>query len=189
MKWSDVGIVLSAKKYGERSTIVNLITAEHGRFAGLVRGGAGRRARGLFETGNFVTADWQARLEDHLGTYSCELLKSNAALVLDNPLLLAGLISACAVTERALPERDPQPQHYLNLSSLITAIHGERWIQRYVLWELTLLSELGFGLDLSACAATGSRDDLIYVSPKSGQAVSAEAGAPYQKKLLPLKVG
>ena len=186
MNWSDEGIVLSARKQGENSVIVTLMTAEHGRHAGLVRGGAGRRARGLYEAGNFVTADWRARLEEHLGTYSCELLKSNAALVLDDPLRLSGLSSACAVTERALPEREPHPDHYRGLSGLLAAIEEDNWVQRYVLWELRILTDLGFGLDLGACAATGSPDHLIYVSPKSGQAVSEEAGEPYQQKLLPL---
>ena len=186
MNWSDEGIVLSARKHGETSVIVTLMTAEHGRHAGLVRGGTAQRARGLYEPGNLVTADWRARLEDHLGTFKCELLKSNAALVLDFPLRLAGLSSACAVTERALPEREPHPQHYLCLSALLAAIEEDNWVQRYVLWELQILANLGFGLDLSACAATGNTDHLIYVSPRSGQAVSAEAGAPYRKKLLPL---
>lgn len=186
MNWSDEGIVLTARKHGETSVIVTLMTAEHGCHAGLVRGGAGRRARGLYESGNFVTADWRARLEDHLGTYTCELLKSNAALVLDAPLKLAGLTSACAITERALPDREPHPEHYRSLSALVTAIEEDNWIQRYVRWELQMLMDLGFGLDLSACAATGSADHLIYVSPKSGQAVSSEAGQPYQQKLLPL---
>ena len=186
MHWSDEGVVLSARKHGETSVILCLMTAEHGRHAGLVRGGAGRRARGLYEAGNFVMADWRARLEDHLGSYTCELLKSNAAMVLDSPLRLTGLSSACAVTERALPEREPFPEHYRSLSTLVAAVEEDNWIQRYVLWELQMLTDLGFGLNLTACAATGSQDHLIYVSPKSGQAVSAEAGSPYRQKLLPL---
>ena len=186
MNWSDEGIVLSARKHGETSAIVTLMTTEHGCHAGLVRGGAGRGARGLYEAGNFVSADWRARLEDHLGAYRCELRKSNAALVLDDPLRLAGLSSACAVTERALPEREPHPEHYRSLSALLAAIEEDNWIQRYVFWELRILADLGFGLDLSVCVATGSPDHLIYVSPKSGQAVSEEAGAPYEQKLLPL---
>ena len=186
MHWSDEGIVLSARKHGETSVIVCLMTAEHGRHAGLVRGGTGRRARGLFEAGNFVTADWRARLDDHLGAYTCELLQSNAALVLDSPLRLTGLSSACAVTERALPEREPFPKHYRSLSALLARIEEDDWVQHYVLWELQMLTDLGFGLDLSVCAATGSQDRLVYVSPKSGQAVSEEAGYPYRQKLLPL---
>ena len=100
---------------------------------------------------------------------------------------MTGLSSACAVTERALPEREPFPEHYRNLSTLVAAVEEDNWIQRYVLWELQMLTDLGFGLNLNACAATGSQDHLIYVSPKSGQAVSAEAGySPYRQRLLPL---
>jgi len=186
MNWSDDGIVLSARKHGETSVIVTLMTAKHGCHAGLVRGGAGRRARGLYEAGNFVTADWRARLEEHLGTYTCELLKPNAALVLDDPIKLAGLSAACAVTERALPEREPHPELYESLSALVSAIEEENWLRYYVHWELGILTDLGFGLDLTSCAATGTQENLIYVSPKSGQAVSEEAGAPYKEKLLPL---
>ena len=186
MNWSDEGIVLSARKHGETSVIVTLMTTAHGCHAGLVRGGAGRRARGLYETGNFVTADWRARLEEHLGTYTCELLKPNAALVLDEPVKLAGLSSACAVTERALPEREPHPELYESLKTLVASIEEEGWLQRYVMWELGILTDLGFGLDLTSCAATGRQDNLVYVSPKSGQAVSEKAGAPYKEKLLPL---
>ncbi len=187
MNWTDDGIVLSAQKHGETSIIVTLLTAEHGAHSGLVRGGAGKRARGIYEAGNFVTADWRARLEDHLGTYICELISPNAAPVLGDPLKLAGLSSACAVTERALPEREPMPEIFASLHTLIDALDDKKnWIARYVAWELELLTQLGFGLDLTACAATGTSEDLIYVSPKSGQAVSESAGRPYHDKMLPL---
>ena len=186
MNWSDEGIILSKRKHGEQSIIITLMTAEHGRHAGLVRGGAGRRARGIYETGNYVSVAWRARLEEHLGTYNCELLKPNSAFVLDNPIRLAGLSSACAVIECALPEREPHTEIYDSLLELLGGIENKNWVRSYIRWELSILKQLGFGLDLTACVATGSRDNLIYVSPRSGQAVSEKAGAPYKQKLLPL---
>ena len=186
MKWSDQAIVLSSKKYGENALVVVLMTKTHGKHAGLVRGGTSKKARGLYEPGNFVTAHWNARLEDHLGIYTCELLASNAALVLNNPLILAGLSSACAVTERAFPERESHPIFFANLTELIASLGAMHWIAYYVSWELKLLADLGFGLDLSNCAATGSKEELVYISPKSGKAISKSAGKPYHHKLLRL---
>lgn len=193
MDWQDEGIVLSARKHGESAAIVSLLTAEHGRHAGLVRGGAGRRARGIYQPGNKVTAAWRARLEEHLGTYTCELVAAHAAPVLSDPLALAGLSAACAVAEAALAERESHPRLYHRLERLVTAMGvnggggGEIiWGPDYVRWELAVLRDAGFGLDLTSCAATGTTANLIYVSPKSGHAVSADAGAAYKEKLLPL---
>ncbi|MBT3915954.1 MAG: DNA repair protein RecO, partial [Rhodospirillaceae bacterium] len=186
MNWSDIGIVLSARKHGEGSAIVSLMTPGHGRHAGLVRGGSGKRARGIYEAGNLVSVEWRARLEDHLGSFTCELLQPQAALYLDDSLRLAGLSSACAVLEMALPEREPHPEVYESLFSFIANLSEDTWLEEYVKWELELLAELGFGLDLTACASTGQSEELIYVSPKSGQAVSTNAGEPYKDKLLAL---
>lgn len=186
MNWNDDGIVLSARKHGEGAAIVSLLTVEHGRHGGLVRGGSGRRARGIYEPGNQVSASWRARLEEHLGTYTCELTKAHAALILNDHLRLAGLSAACAVTEVALPEREPHPALYESLRDLIVEMDREDWLANYVVWELDLLRELGFGLDLASCASTGQSNELVYVSPKSGQAVSMEAGEPYKNKLLRL---
>ncbi len=187
MDWTDDGIVLAARRHGEASALVQLFTREHGRHAGLVRGGAGVRARGVYQPGNLVAARWRARLEEHLGGYTCELLRSHAAAYLDDPLRLAALASACAVTEAALPERHPYPALYDGFGALIDALADEpAWAAVYVRWELGLLDELGYGLDLSACAATGATDDLVYVSPKSGRAVSRAAGEPYRDRLLAL---
>ncbi len=186
MDWTDDGIVLSAKKHGETSAIVTLLTPGHGRHLGLVRGGAGKRARGLLQPGNLLKARWQARLSEHLGTYRCELTEAFAAPVLRAPLKLAGLSAACAVTEGALPERQPHRPVFEGLLALIRGLDDEDWPSAYVKWELGLLAELGFGLDLSACAATGQNDQLAYVSPKTGRAVSLAAGEPYKKSLLTL---
>ncbi len=186
MEWSDEGIVLSARKHGESSAIVVLLTRAHGRHAGLVRGGAGSRARGTYEPGNEVMARWRARLEEHLGTYACELTRAHAARLLDEPARLAALSSACAVADATLPEREPHGAVFENLVTLLHALQTPHWAEAFVRWELGLLRELGFGLDLSPRAATGVNDRLAYVSPKSGRAVSLAAGEPYRDKLLPL---
>ena len=162
------------------------MTASHGSHAGLIRGGASKRGRGVYEPGNFVTVDWQARLEDHLGTFTCELVEAKAALILNNPSKLACLSSACAVTEYSLPEREPHPLFYCTFKDLIISLDTERWMECYVFWEINLLAELGFGLELNVCAVTGRKNQLAYVSPKSGRAVSESAGKHYHDKLLPL---
>lgn len=187
MDWSEDGIVVAARKHGESSALVQLLTRGHGRHAGLVRGGAGSRARGVYQPGNLVAARWRARLPEHLGVFTCELERSTAAAFLDDPLRLAGLSAACAIASSALPERHPYPALYDATLALIEAIADEpEWAAVYVRWELGLLDELGFGLDLSACAATGANDDLAYVSPKTGRAVSRAAGEPYRDRLLAL---
>ncbi len=187
MDWTDQAIVLSVRPHGESSLLAMLLTHEHGRHAGLVRGGASRRQRGIYQVGNEVSANWRARLADHLGTLTCELVRSRAARLLDDRLRLAGLSAACAVVETVLPERESHPAVHAGLTALLNTLEGsDLWGEAYVRWEIGLLAELGFGLDLSACAATGAVEDLIYVSPRTGRAVSAEAGAPYSEKLLPL---
>ena len=187
MNWTDEGIVLSARKHGESAAIVTLLTRENGRHSGLVRGGYGSRARGIYQTGNLVSADWRARLSEHLGTYSCELLQPNAAMLMSERLPLLALTSAAALVERLLPEREPHPDTFASLLALIEILDAdENWLPRYVEWELGLLNQLGYGLDLTECAATGSTDDLVFVSPRTGCAVSAGAGAPYQEKLFDL---
>ena len=187
MEWSDTGIVLSARRHGENAAVVSLLTERHGRHAGLVHGARGRRARGLCQPGNTLTARWQARLAEHLGRYTCELVRARASLLLDDPLRLAALAAVCALVEATLPERHPYPQVYTATVRLFDALEAsEHWPEGVVRWELALLAELGFGLDLSSCVATGAVEDLAYVSPRSGRAVSQEAAAPYAEKLLPL---
>lgn len=186
MEWSDHGIVLSARKHGETAAILSLLTSEHGRHAGLVRGGAGRRQRGVLQQGNFVAVTWRARLEEHLGAFTVELLHSVSAQWLDDPGRLAALSAATAIVDFAVPEREPDPNIYSGLRTLIAALDEDDWGAAYARWEFELLGELGFGLDLSACAATGQTDDLAYVSPKTARAVSRAAGAVYHDKLLPL---
>jgi DNA repair protein RecO (recombination protein O) len=191
MEWADEGLVLSARRHGENGAIVNLLTREHGRHSGLARGAHGRTARGVYQPGNHVTARWRGRLSEHLGNWTCELIAGYAAATLDDPGRLAALSSACAMLEGALPEREPAPRVFVDTLAFVTALALDegperRWPATYARWELQLLSDLGFGLDLSACAATGVTEDLVYVSPKSGRSVSAAAGAPYRDKLLVL---
>jgi DNA repair protein RecO (recombination protein O) len=186
MEWTDEGIVLSARKHGETSAIVSLLTREHGVHAGLVRGGVSKTRRGMLQPGNQVQAVWRARLAEHLGSYTCELIHAHAATVLDDPARLAALSSACALAEAALAEREAHGALYDGLLVLLGALEEEGWPTVYVKWEVGLLAEAGFGLDLSRCAATGRNDQLAYVSPKSGRAVSISAGEPYKKTLLPL---
>ena len=187
MDWTDDGIVLAARRHGETSAVVQLLTAGHGRHAGLVRGGGGSKGRGVYQPGNLVSAHWRGRLAEHLGTYTCEMSKGYAAGLLDDPGRLGALASACAVAEATLPERHPYPALYEATIALLDGLAGEaEWAAIYARWELGLLDVLGFGLDLSCCASTGVTEDLIYVSPKSGRAVSREAGEPYRDKLLAL---
>jgi DNA repair protein RecO (recombination protein O) len=187
MQWEDEGIVLAARRYGEGALIVHLLTREHGRHAGLVRGGQGRKQRAVYQLGNRIAAQWKARLAEHLGLYGGELLRGHAARVIDDPARLACLSAAVALAEAGLPEREPHPRAFAGLAALLESLDADRgWAVGYVEWEMLLLAELGFGLDLSRCAATGISADLVYVSPRSGQAVSAEAGGPYRDKLLPL---
>ncbi|MEC7488557.1 MAG: DNA repair protein RecO [Pseudomonadota bacterium] len=187
MKWSDDGIVLSTRKHGENAAIVTLLTRCHGRHSGLARGGASSRIRGIYQTGNIVCVDWRARLSEHLGTYTCELVTPIAAHLMTERLPLQALISAVALAELLLPEREPYPEVFESLGTLIGRfVSGIDWQSEYVRWEVNLLGELGYGLDLSQCAATGCTDNLIYVSPRTGRAVSASAGRPYSQKLFPL---
>jgi DNA repair protein RecO (recombination protein O) len=190
MEWHDEGFVLAARRHGESDLILSLLTRERGRHGGLVKGGAGRRSAGLYEIGNRIQAGWRGRLEEHLGHYACEVMAQPAAALLDEPLRLAALASAAAVAEAAMPEREPHPRAFdgfaLLIDGLLAAGADLAWAERYVRWELDLLAELGFGLDLSSCAVTGSADDLAFVSPASGRAVSAAAAGVWRDRLLPL---
>ena len=186
MQWSDEGIILSVKAHGETAAVAEIFTRAHGRHLGLVHGGRSRRIRPVLQMGNHVDATWKARLAEHLGHVTVELRKGYAAQAMEDPLALAGLSSLCALS-RLLPERDPHPALFeVALFVLGYLDEPEVWPALMVRWELALLDELGFGLDLASCAATGANDNLIYVSPKSGRAVSASAGDEYKDRLLRL---
>src|SRR5690625_2298399 len=188
MDWRDEGILLGLRRHGESSAIIEALTKNHGRHAGLVRGGAGKSRAAMLQPGALLALEWHARLADHLGTYKTELIRSHAAAIMGGRETLAALNVISALLLRLLPERAPDPDLYHATLALIEAL-GERradWPETYARWELDLLRTLGFGLDLRDCAATGSTEDLIYISPRSGHAVSREAGTPYAERLLKL---
>ena len=186
MDWIDEGIVLHVRPHGETSAVLDVFTREHGRHSGLVRGGRSRRMRPALQTGNLLKVEWRARLPEHLGFFTVELDKPHAARALDDRLALAG-IGTLASLAALLAERDPHASLF-DMAALVLDHLDEAslWPQLLVRFELLLLSEMGVGLDLERCAATGARDGLIYVSPKSGGAVSAGAGEAYKDRLLPL---
>jgi DNA repair protein RecO (recombination protein O) len=187
MEWRDTGFVLAVRRHGENAVIVELLTREHGRHAGLVRSGQSPGVRAVLQPGNEVAARWRGRLAEHLGTLTCELARAYAARILDDPDRLAGLTAAASIVAAALPEREPHPDIFASFHGLVQALDSAiEWPARYVGWERDLLAALGFGLDLGLCAATGSTTDLTYVSPRTGRAVSSAAGLPYHEKLLPL---
>lgn len=186
MQWCDDGIVLGVRRHGEANAIAELMTRAHGRHLGLVRGGAGSRQKPVLQAGNTVSAVWRARLDDHLGHYSVEPLRVRTAAVLNTPYAAFGVTHLAALV-RLLPERDPHPSVYTALETILESIDNVGAVAPMAArFELQMLAELGFGLDLESCAATGSVDELVYVSPKSGRAVSRAAGEPWRDKLLPL---
>jgi DNA repair protein RecO (recombination protein O) len=186
VEWTDIGIVLGARRHGETSAVVELMTREHGRHLGLVRGGAGARLKPVLQTGNLVSARWRARLDEHLGYYAIEGLDLRAASYLAAAHALYGLNHLAALC-RLLPERDPHQPVFGLLEHTIAHLRDPSLAAALVArFELELLAELGFGLDLDSCAATGKTAELVYVSPKSGRAVSREAGEPWRDKLLAL---
>jgi DNA repair protein RecO (recombination protein O) len=188
MDFTDEAIVLSTRRHGEANLVLSALTKEHGRHLGLVKGGASRRLRPNLEIGNRLTVTWRARLEEQLGNFTVEATGAVSAQLLDDPLRLAGLAAACAVADIVLPEREPHEDVFAASATLIAAIAdgAAGWPAAYVCWELALLTSLGFGLDLTRCAATGETADLAYVSPKSGRAVGRAAGEGYRDRLLPL---
>jgi DNA repair protein RecO (recombination protein O) len=189
MDWNDDGIVLSTRRHGESAAILECLTREHGRHLGLVRGGSSSKRRGDLQAGNLLHLRWRGRLSEHLGTFEFELDEAHAVHALDDACSLAAISAVAAVAAAVLPEREPHAPVFEALIVLLNAIRiGDPhiWAPVYVRWELGLLTELGFGLDLSRCASTGTLDLLDYVSPRSGRAVSREAGAPYASRLLRL---
>jgi len=186
MEWIDEGIVLSTRPHGENAAVVTLLTPEHGRHAGLVAGGQGRSAQPILQPGNKVKAKWRARLLEQLGNYTCDLMTNHASSWLDEPEILSIIASACAVTEASLPERQPMPGIYASLATLFSLMDTDLWAPAYIKWEMGLLQALGFGMDLTQCAASGTAENLAYVSPRTGRAVSVEAGKPFHEKLFPL---
>ncbi|MBX2830936.1 MAG: DNA repair protein RecO [Rhodospirillales bacterium] len=186
MDWRDDGIVLSTRKLGENSVRLSVLTRDYGRHAGMVRGATSKSMRGTLEPGNEVRVGWSARLAEHLGQFRCELTGAHAADILLQPGPLMAMSSACAMLDATLPERESHPDLYHGTVALLGALKVEQWLPAYIRWEVGLLEELGYGLGLDRCAATDTVNDLAYVSPKSGRAVSDAAGRAYRDRLLPL---
>jgi len=187
MEFEDEAFVLSARPFGETGAIVELITRLHGKYAAHVAGAASRRIKPILQAGSHVTARFRARTADQLGSASLEPSGEGPAALFDDRLALAGLAAAAAVAAGALPEREPHPGAYLGFEAFMAALGAEHiWPAVYVRFEAGLLQDLGFGLDLGRCAVTGAVDDLVYVSPRTGRAVSAAAGEAYKDRLLAL---
>jgi DNA repair protein RecO (recombination protein O) len=186
MEWTDTGIVLGTRRHGEANAILELMTLAHGRHLGLVRGGGGARLKPVLQPGNTVSATWRARLDEHLGHFMVEGIDLRAAALLPTAHAVYGVTHLAALC-RLLPERDPHESVYAAFDAAVDRLADPAAVAVLVArFELQLLAELGFGLDLSACAATGGLLDLAYVSPKSGRAVSRAAGAPWHDRLLGL---
>ena len=186
MEWRDEGALLSMRLHGEASAIIEVFTAAHGRHAGVVRGGASRKMAAMLQPGSQLDVRWRARLQDHIGSYTAEPLRSRAAILSDR-LALAGLNAVCALLHVALPEREPHPVLWrMSMALLDDLANGADWPPHYLRWEVLLLEELGFALDLGSCAVTGAREDLAFVSPKTGRAVSRKGAGDWVDRLLPL---
>jgi len=185
LEWRDEGAILAVRGHGESAAIIEVFTQAHGRHAGVVRGGGSRRVAPLLMPGAQVAVTWRARLDAHIGAFTVEPLHSRAG-VLSDRLALAGLNAVCALLHYALAEREPHPGLYAASVALLDRLGGEGWPADYLRWEAMLLEELGFGLDLSSCAVTGSPDDLVFVSPRSGRAVSRRGAGEWADRLLPL---
>lgn len=186
VSWEDQGIIIAVRPFGEYDAIATLLAEGQGRHAGIVKGGAGKTARSLLQPGNLAKAWWRARLDEQLGTFTLEPLRSFAAAAMESVAALSGLASLCAMIEVTLPEREPHAPVFRHTLYLLEHLGAPGWETEYVLWELALLRDMGYGLDLSVCAATGTTEDLIYVSPRTGRAVSRTAGLPYGPRLFSL---
>ncbi len=188
MEWRDEGVLLSMRPHGESAAIIEVFTLAHGRHAGVVRGGASRRMAPVLQPGAQLDVTWRARLEDHIGTFTVEPLRSRAGLMSDR-LALAAQTSICALLRAALPEREPHPALWSGTVDLMDALAGPDWASAYLRWEIRLLEELGFGLDLGRCAVTGATEGLAFVSPRTGRAVSLAGAGNWADRLLPLPQG
>ncbi|MBL8561960.1 MAG: DNA repair protein RecO [Gemmobacter sp.] len=191
MEWRDEGTLITSRPFGETSAVIEVFTAAHGLHAGVVRGGASRKVAAVLQPGSQIEVGWRARLDEHLGSFTVEPRFSRAAL-LGDPLGLAGLNAVCAMLRFALPERSAYPLLYTRTQTLLAQVEAkaaEGWLPEYLRWEVLLLEECGFALDLSRCAVTGQREELRFVSPRTGRAVSQQGAGEWASRLLPLPLG
>ncbi|RMF41771.1 MAG: DNA repair protein RecO [Alphaproteobacteria bacterium] len=186
MEWHDEGVLIACRRHGEGGAIVELFTAGHGRHAGYVAGGGGRRMAPLLQPGAQLAVTWRARLAEHMGHFRVEPLRARASALFADPPALAALASISALLSWSLPEREAHPALYADTIALMDRLGASGWQAAYARWELMLLRELGFGLDLGRCAVTGQEAGLVFVSPKSGRAVSADGAGEWRDRLLAL---
>lgn len=187
IEWQDEAALLAARPFGETSVIIEVFSEVHGRHAGVVRGGTSRKVAPILQPGAQLSVTWKARLDSHLGSYTVEPIRSRAATAMGDRLALAGLNAVCGLLVMVLPEREAHPPLYSRTIALLDLLgQADLWPLAYLRWEQALLEEMGFGLDLSACAVRGVNEDLIYVSPKSGRAVSREGAGEWVDRMLPL---
>ena len=188
MRWESNGLILNFSKYNEKSYILEIFTEEHGKHKGIIRGLHSKNKRSVIEPGNEVFATWSGRLETHLGNYTVEPIKLWSSHILQFKDKLSAISSICSLISLTMAERQPNPLIYFSSKKLIEIVASTRddWIREYVSWEMQLLSEIGYGLDLERCAVTSKSSDLVYVSPSSGRAVTNEGAGDFKNKLLPL---
>ncbi len=186
IEWRDDAVLLATRRHGESAAIVSVLSRSHGRHHGLVPGGAGQKMRPNLQPGNSLAVVWRARLAESLGTMTCEMTNAYAARFFHDQDRLSCLSSACALIEALVPEREPNEALFCATEALLEGLAGPAWSSIYAHWELALLRTLGYGIDLSCCTVSGANDDLAYVSPKSGRAVSRSSGEAYRDKLLAL---
>lgn len=189
MEWRDEAILLSSRPLGEGTALIDVFSGVHGRYAGALRGGASRKMAAILQPGAQLDTTWRARLDSQLGSFTVEPLRGRAGALLSDRLALLGLGSVCALTRYALPERQPYPELYRQTAAVLDRLGQPGWLRDYALWELTLLEETGYGLDLAQCAVTGVTEGLAYVSPRTGRAVTADAAGAYADRLLPMPAG
>ena len=189
MEWRDHGILLSSKKHGETSAIIEVFTPNHGKHLGVVRAGTSRKLAPILQPGAQVNLTWRARLQDHIGTFSVELSRSRSAIALSDRLALSGLNAVVATLRSVLPEREAMGEFYEATEQLLDHLdQSDIFPLIYLKWEMFLLETMGYGLDLTTCAVTGKTSDLLYISPKSGHAVSTHGAGQWKDRLLPLPV-
>lgn len=187
MEWRDQAILLSSRRHGESSAIIEVFTPSRGRHAGVVRGGASRKIAPHLQPGTQLDVVWRARLEDHIGTFQVEPLRSRSAAALQDRLSLAGLNAVTSILCFCLPERAPYPRLYAETEQLLDLLgYVDVWPLAYLRWEVNLLRDMGYALELDSCAVTGTQEDLVYVSPRTGRAVSRSAAGDWAARLLPL---
>ncbi len=191
-EWNDIGIVLSAKKYGEKGLIINILTETHGRYVGWVNNYKSKSILSNVQPGNLVKVFWKSRIIEQMGHFKIELISSISGKIFDEKLKLQALTSLCSLLEKFLPERQSYSEvfnatkAFLNALEIIDAVDNKQWIKGYVKWEIGLLSSIGFSLDLKQCAVTGQKNNLYFVSPKTGKAVSKDGAGEFAPRLLKL---